>query len=113
MHNVFRQKEEMMKKNDGKTVNQQYLFHGTDESLIEAISEQNFDWRVCGVHGTAYGKGTGGQLQQEHKACSTVYICCAVLCLLSEINQTTAAYFDLVVENKIFGLCHYEHFFVS
>ena len=60
MYNVFRQKEEMMKKNDGKTVNQQYLFHGTDESLIGAICEQNFDWRVCGVHGTVYGKGTKG-----------------------------------------------------
>lgn len=46
-----------MKKNEGKTVNQLYLFHGTDNSLVEAICEQNFDWRVCGVHGTVYGKG--------------------------------------------------------
>ncbi|TWW75676.1 Poly [ADP-ribose] polymerase 12 [Takifugu flavidus] len=52
------QKEEMMKKNDGKAVNQLYLFHGTDESLSEAICEQNFDWRMCGAHGTAYGKGS-------------------------------------------------------
>ncbi|CAJ1057150.1 protein mono-ADP-ribosyltransferase PARP12-like [Xyrichtys novacula] len=52
------QKEQMKKRNGGKTVNQQYLFHGTDESLIEAICDQNFDWRMCGVHGTAYGKGS-------------------------------------------------------
>lgn len=48
----------MVKKNEGKVVNQQYLFHGTERSLIEAICEQNFDWRMCGVHGTALGKGT-------------------------------------------------------
>lgn len=52
------QKEQMKKRNGGKAVNEQYLFHGTDESLIEAICEQNFDWRMCGVHGTAYGKGS-------------------------------------------------------
>lgn len=60
---VFRQKEQMMKKNEGKTVNQLHLFHGTDESLVQAISEQNFDWRICGAHGTAYGKGMVGQFQ--------------------------------------------------
>lgn len=52
------QKEQMKERNGGKPVNEQYLFHGTDESLIEAICEQNFDWRMCGVHGTAYGKGS-------------------------------------------------------
>ncbi|TMS05998.1 Poly [ADP-ribose] polymerase 12 [Larimichthys crocea] len=52
------QTEHMKKRNGGKAVNQQYLFHGTDHSLIEAICEQNFDWRMCGVHGTAYGKGS-------------------------------------------------------
>ncbi|XP_075898941.1 protein mono-ADP-ribosyltransferase PARP12 isoform X2 [Nelusetta ayraudi] len=52
------QREQMEKRNGGKAVNQQYLFHGTDASLVEAICEQNFDWRMCGVHGTAYGKGS-------------------------------------------------------
>ncbi|KAM9351797.1 protein mono-ADP-ribosyltransferase PARP12 [Symphorus nematophorus] len=52
------QREQMKQRNGGKPVNEQYLFHGTDESLIEAICEQNFDWRMCGVHGTAYGKGS-------------------------------------------------------
>ncbi|XP_034734254.1 protein mono-ADP-ribosyltransferase PARP12 isoform X2 [Etheostoma cragini] len=52
------QKDQMKTRIGGKAVNEQYLFHGTDESLIEAICEQNFDWRMCGVHGTAYGKGS-------------------------------------------------------
>ncbi|XP_041652100.1 protein mono-ADP-ribosyltransferase PARP12-like [Cheilinus undulatus] len=52
------QKEQMKKRNGGKAVNEQYLFHGTDETLIEAICDQNFDWRMCGVHGTAYGRGS-------------------------------------------------------
>lgn len=54
----------MKERNGGKPVNEEYLFHGTDKSLIEAICEQNFDWRMCGVHGTAYGKGTVKQSQQ-------------------------------------------------
>uniref|UniRef100_A0A3P9IPL0 Poly (ADP-ribose) polymerase family, member 12a n=1 Tax=Oryzias latipes TaxID=8090 RepID=A0A3P9IPL0_ORYLA len=52
------QKEQMQGRNGGKPVDQRYLFHGTDRTLIQAICEQNFDWRVCGVHGTAYGKGS-------------------------------------------------------
>ncbi|XP_036007960.1 protein mono-ADP-ribosyltransferase PARP12 isoform X2 [Fundulus heteroclitus] len=52
------QKDQMQKRNGGKLVNQQYLFHGTDETLVDPICEQNFDWRMCGVHGTAYGKGS-------------------------------------------------------
>ncbi|XP_028264306.1 protein mono-ADP-ribosyltransferase PARP12 [Parambassis ranga] len=52
------QEEQMKKKNGGNSINRLYLFHGTEESLIEAICEQNFDWRMCGVHGTAYGKGS-------------------------------------------------------
>lgn len=52
------QKEQMKKRNGGKAVNEKHLFHGTDKSLIDAICDQNFDWRMCGVHGTAYGKGS-------------------------------------------------------
>ncbi|KAM8891772.1 protein mono-ADP-ribosyltransferase PARP12 isoform 2-T3 [Spinachia spinachia] len=52
------QKQQMKERNKVTSVNEKYLFHGTDESLIEAICEQNFDWRMCGVHGTAYGKGS-------------------------------------------------------
>ncbi|XP_069484829.1 protein mono-ADP-ribosyltransferase PARP12-like [Ambystoma mexicanum] len=52
------QKEQMEKANDGKVVDERHLFHGTDEKLVDSISSDNFDWRICGVHGTAYGKGS-------------------------------------------------------
>ncbi|XP_030645815.1 protein mono-ADP-ribosyltransferase PARP12-like [Chanos chanos] len=52
------QKEQMIGKNRGKEVDERYLFHGTDQSVVDAICEQNFDWRVCGAHGTVYGKGS-------------------------------------------------------
>ncbi|XP_053175747.1 protein mono-ADP-ribosyltransferase PARP12 isoform X2 [Scomber japonicus] len=52
------QREQMKLRSGGKPVEEKYLFHGTDDSLLEAICEQNFDWRMCGVHGTAYGKGS-------------------------------------------------------
>ncbi|MBN3299318.1 PAR12 polymerase, partial [Amia calva] len=47
-----------MKKRNGKDVKEKLLFHGTQKSNVEAICNQNFDWRICGIHGTAYGKGT-------------------------------------------------------
>ncbi|XP_033881063.1 protein mono-ADP-ribosyltransferase PARP12-like isoform X2 [Acipenser ruthenus] len=52
------QKEQMKKKTGGKVVDERTLFHGTEKALLEAICQQNFDWRMCGVHGTAYGKGS-------------------------------------------------------
>ncbi|XP_055789892.1 protein mono-ADP-ribosyltransferase PARP12-like isoform X1 [Salvelinus fontinalis] len=52
------QKEQMMKKNGGKPVDERQLFHGTDHSIIDVICEQNFDWRTCGVNGTLYGLGS-------------------------------------------------------
>uniref|UniRef100_A0A1A7WS82 Poly (ADP-ribose) polymerase family, member 12a n=2 Tax=Iconisemion striatum TaxID=60296 RepID=A0A1A7WS82_9TELE len=52
------QKEQMQKRNDGKAVDERYLFHGTDGTLVDEICDQNFDWRMCGAHGTAYGKGS-------------------------------------------------------
>ncbi|XP_068170277.1 protein mono-ADP-ribosyltransferase PARP12 [Antennarius striatus] len=52
------QKEHMMKRKGGKEVNQLHLFHGSNEPLIEAICEHNFDWRICGGYGMQYGKGS-------------------------------------------------------
>lgn len=57
MNLLFRQKEQMKERNGGREVDERLLFHGTQQSLIEAICEQNLDWRVCGVNGTLYGKG--------------------------------------------------------
>ncbi|XP_066579946.1 protein mono-ADP-ribosyltransferase PARP12 [Amia ocellicauda] len=52
------QKEQMEKNNRGKGVNEKLLFHGTDAEYVDAICNQNFDWRLCGKHATAYGKGS-------------------------------------------------------
>ncbi|NXX19116.1 PAR12 polymerase, partial [Podargus strigoides] len=51
-------KEQMWKTNGGKTVDERFLFHGTRKKYIDAICHQNFDWKICGLHGTVYGKGS-------------------------------------------------------
>lgn len=64
-----RQKGQMQKRNGGKAVDERQLFHGTSTGLVDAICQQNFDWRVCGLHGTSYGKGKGeGSLHQHNQA---------------------------------------------
>ncbi|KGL76922.1 Poly [ADP-ribose] polymerase 12, partial [Tinamus guttatus] len=52
------QKEQMKKRRPEQEVDERLLFHGTNQSHLAAICEQNFDWRVCGAHGTFYGKGS-------------------------------------------------------
>lgn len=52
-----RQKDLMQKSNGGKAADERFLFHGTSKKDIDAICQQNFDWRICGLHGTVYGKG--------------------------------------------------------
>ncbi|XP_032723660.1 protein mono-ADP-ribosyltransferase PARP12 isoform X2 [Lontra canadensis] len=52
------QKGQMQKRNGGKVVDERQLFHGTSANFVDAICQQNFDWRVCGLHGTSYGKGS-------------------------------------------------------
>lgn len=52
------QKGQMQKRNGGKVVDERQLFHGTSTVFVDAICQQNFDWRVCGLHGTSYGKGS-------------------------------------------------------
>lgn len=52
-----RQKDRMKKNNRGRDVEEKQLFHGTDTKHVDAICVNNFDWRICGTHGTAYGKG--------------------------------------------------------
>ncbi|XP_048862586.1 protein mono-ADP-ribosyltransferase PARP12-like isoform X3 [Brienomyrus brachyistius] len=52
------QRDQMKKINTGKYSVEKFLFHGTDSKYVDAICKQNFDWRICGTHGTAYGKGS-------------------------------------------------------
>ncbi|XP_044297263.1 protein mono-ADP-ribosyltransferase PARP12-like [Varanus komodoensis] len=52
------QREQMKKWNGGKDIEEKLLFHGTSASHLHHICGQNFDWRICGTHGTLYGKGS-------------------------------------------------------
>lgn len=47
----------MKNSNNGRSVPEMKLFHGTDNQHVDTICHTNFDWRLCGSHGTAYGKG--------------------------------------------------------
>jgi len=42
---------------NGDPVIEKFLFHGTSKNAVDAICANNFDWRVCGSHGTVYGQG--------------------------------------------------------
>ncbi|KAM4615599.1 protein mono-ADP-ribosyltransferase PARP12-like [Polymixia lowei] len=52
------QKDVMRKTSGGQNIAERKLFHGTDSKHIDAICLNNFDWRICGTHGTAFGKGS-------------------------------------------------------
>ncbi|XP_041636818.1 protein mono-ADP-ribosyltransferase PARP12-like isoform X3 [Cheilinus undulatus] len=52
------QKQQMMNNNKGRNVTEKKLFHGTDSKFTDVISCTNFDWRICGTHGTVYGQVT-------------------------------------------------------
>ncbi|NXV86975.1 PAR12 polymerase, partial [Calonectris borealis] len=67
------QKEQMKKLNKSKCVDERLLFHGTNLSHMPAICEQNFDWRICGTHGTMYGKGSyfARDASYSHGYCSS------------------------------------------
>ncbi|XP_064312921.1 protein mono-ADP-ribosyltransferase PARP12-like [Phalacrocorax carbo] len=67
------QKEQMKKLNKPKQVDERLLFHGTNVSHVPAICEQNFDWRICGTHGTMYGKGSyfARDASYSHDYCSS------------------------------------------
>ncbi|NXC48343.1 PAR12 polymerase, partial [Penelope pileata] len=69
------QREQMQKSNGGKT-NERLLFHGTSKKHIDAICQQNFDWRICGLNGTVYGKGSyfARDASYSHNYC-TEYLC--------------------------------------
>ncbi|XP_066488560.1 protein mono-ADP-ribosyltransferase PARP11 isoform X2 [Tiliqua scincoides] len=53
-----RKKAQLKRKRGTSFIHEQMLFHGTSSEFVEAICIHNFDWRINGVHATAYGKGT-------------------------------------------------------
>ncbi|XP_068162924.1 protein mono-ADP-ribosyltransferase PARP12 isoform X2 [Antennarius striatus] len=52
------QKGQMQNSRGGRRVREEKLFHGTDNKYVDTICQTNFDWRLCGTHGTAFGKGS-------------------------------------------------------
>ncbi|KAM6895699.1 protein mono-ADP-ribosyltransferase PARP12-like [Xenentodon cancila] len=52
------QKNHMTNNNGGRNVTEKQLYHGTDSKHVNAICLNNFDWRICGTHGTVYGQGS-------------------------------------------------------
>jgi len=57
---VYDSKRRQMERDSAtnEPVNEKFLFHGTSRNAVDAICANNFDWRVCGSHGTVYGQGT-------------------------------------------------------
>ncbi|XP_023372842.1 poly [ADP-ribose] polymerase 11 isoform X1 [Otolemur garnettii] len=53
-----RKKAQLKKKRGVPQINEQMLFHGTSSEFVEAICIHNFDWRINGIHGAVFGKGT-------------------------------------------------------
>ncbi|KAM3587496.1 uncharacterized protein V6R79_006982 [Siganus canaliculatus] len=51
-------KTQMKNNNNGRDVTEKKLFHGTGNEFVDTICHTNFDWRICGTHGTVYGKGS-------------------------------------------------------
>ena len=60
-----------MAKKAGKDPEERQLFHGTKADTVEAICQQGFDWRVCGKHGTVYGKGSYFACKASYSHCYT------------------------------------------
>lgn len=54
---LARKKAQLKRKRGISFIHEQMLFHGTSSEFVEAICIHNFDWRINGVHATAYGKG--------------------------------------------------------
>ncbi|XP_075066298.1 protein mono-ADP-ribosyltransferase PARP11 [Mixophyes fleayi] len=53
-----RKKAQLKKKKGLPDVAEEMLFHGTSNEFVNAICIHNFDWRINGIHGAVYGKGT-------------------------------------------------------
>ncbi|XP_077195933.1 protein mono-ADP-ribosyltransferase PARP12-like isoform X2 [Paroedura picta] len=91
------QKEQMRKKNGGKPVDERLLFHGTSASHLHDICGQNLDWRICGTHGTLYGKGSyfARDARYSHQYCQAGTSCKKMLVarvLVGDYVQGKAAY---------------------
>jgi hypothetical protein len=51
-------KKKQMERDSNRPIVEKHLFHGTCRNVLDAICRYNFDWRLCGAHGTMYGQGS-------------------------------------------------------
>ncbi|KAF3859114.1 hypothetical protein F7725_021513 [Dissostichus mawsoni] len=58
MRGLTSKNKQMKDNNNGHNVTEKKLFHGTKSEYVAVICHKNFDWRVCGVNGTAFGQGS-------------------------------------------------------
>ncbi|XP_066218952.1 protein mono-ADP-ribosyltransferase PARP12 [Saccopteryx leptura] len=91
------QKGQMQKRNGGRMVDERQLFHGTSAYFVDAICQQNFDWRVCGLHGTSYGKGSyfardAAYSHHYSKSDSKFYIMFLARVLVGEFTRGNASF---------------------
>ena len=54
--------QQMRQEQTRDSVDERLLFHGTSADAAHPICKSGFDWRLCGVHATAYGQGQSGNL---------------------------------------------------
>lgn len=54
----LRKKIQLMRIQGVKEIQERRLFHGTTFGNIDSICKHNFDLRLAGQHGHAFGKGT-------------------------------------------------------
>ncbi|XP_040201325.1 protein mono-ADP-ribosyltransferase PARP12-like [Rana temporaria] len=55
---LYNRQKDQMKKKLANTVDEHRLFHGTNPADIDVICSQNFDQKICGTNGIAYGLGS-------------------------------------------------------
>ena len=54
-HSLLR--ERMFSRLGSDGLNEKLLWHGCAGPVVLPIAASGFDWRLCGLHGTAYGRG--------------------------------------------------------
>lgn len=103
----WRQKKVMKTNNGGADVTEKQLFHGTDSKHMHAICLNNFDWRICGTHGTAFGKG------ESNDKCGLFSVMTLVWRPLDGlVHKHMPFYCNKIQESKVFSKClicqHYQ-----
>ncbi|XP_076862538.1 protein mono-ADP-ribosyltransferase PARP12-like isoform X2 [Brachyhypopomus gauderio] len=88
---IYQWQADVIRKRTSGKENERLLFHGTESKHTDAICQQNFDWRICGVHGTAYGKGSyfARDAKYSHSYTDKSGTCCMFVCRVLVGKYTT------------------------